>query len=94
MNDATGHTDRPKVVLETETRPVVRDSEDNPVVRTRDLEQAITPIDTRQKVGFAVIGAIGTANLFGIQVKPESPLPTGSLFDRGVHLLHILQSVL
>lgn len=54
-------------VREVPEHPVVRDSEDNPVVRTRDLEAAIAPLDTRQKVGFAVIGAIGVANLLGIR---------------------------
>lgn len=65
------------VVRENQERPVVRDSADNPVVRKRDLESAIAPLDTRQKVGFAVIGAIGVANLFGVKATAPQQLPAG-----------------
>lgn len=63
-----------QLVRETDERPVVRDSQDNPVVRFRDLERVKSEIstslassDNRMKIGFAVIGAIGIANLLGIR---------------------------
>lgn len=73
MNDQIpSPPDDGKYVREVPEHPVVRDSEDNPVARKLDLEQAIRPLDTRMKVGFAVIGAIGVANLLGVKAAATS----------------------
>lgn len=60
---------------ETEDTRIVRETDDNPVVRFRDLERAIAQVETKIKVGFAVVGAIGVANLLGIRTA-DSRLPS------------------
>jgi hypothetical protein len=75
VNPPPDPTDDAVLVRETEERPVVRDSGDNPVVRFRDLERATAQIETKIKVGFAVVGAIGVANLLGIRTA-DSRLPS------------------
>lgn len=57
-----------------EPRKLVVETDANPVVRTLDLERVennmnirVTAVDTRQKIGFAAIFAIGAANWLGIK---------------------------
>lgn len=74
MNLPPERTDDAVLVRETEERPVVRDDEHNPVVRARDLEAVKAALELKIKVGFAVVGAIGVANLLGIRTA-DSRLP-------------------
>lgn len=83
-----------QLVRETDERPVVRDSQDNPVVRFRDLEKvkselkdefaaAYGQLEAKVKIGFAVIGAIGVANLLGIKrVDTEIPSTLAQAISR------------
>lgn len=91
MNDQIPRPpDEGKFVREVPEHPVVRDSEDNPVVRKLDLEQAIRPLDTRMKVGFAVIGAIGVANLLGVKAAATDGQVTTTAAEIVRGIVHLI----